>query len=387
MSINILVLPSKSIYWNPSSSEIYLRNKLNEYIKFFSPQSFEKLKTPKSLRKRFFLDYLRIRVNNFSLPGNDLAWWGRLNEVENVQVSVIGSPNQTYFKDDLDSDSAQRWPVLFGFKPVNLISKEESLKSLTNFDYILSSSRFDDLYFNVLVKAKKLDIPIAMIDAHDDEPVYDLGKPYLLKSQRHPYNLLFKQDLPIGLRSNKILPLSPLPYPSGKNYIFKETKSFKSIFFSGADRPNITRSDRGIICNYIEQNFLDSRIFLNKPKLPENLYEYLNKESLIQLSPSGRVWNSFRHCSAAIDSPVLVIPQNDCELTWDVFKDEENCITYDPNKLDEKNLNTLRSKIETVIKDDQLSKKIRYNYFDIIMKNCSQLNAAKYLLENLKALR
>ena len=387
MKTNILVIPSKSIFWKPSSTQVDLRNRLNEFLKKFLPNVFETLKTPKNLRERSILDYLKLRANNFPLPGNDLAWWGRLNEIENVHVSIAGNPNLSFFDENPDSEGAQRWPVLFGFKPVNVLSEEEVLQNLIKFDYLLVSSAFDKSFLQILDKAKKLNLPIALIDAYDDEPVYELGESYLLSSQRCHYDLLFKKDLPLGLRSDKVLPLAPMPYPSSKNYTFKEEKSFKSIFFSGADRPNITRPDRAIICNYLERNFPDSSIYLNQPKLPEDLYEYLNRESLIQLSPSGRVWDSFRHCAAAIDSPVLIIPENDCELTWNVFQDEDNCLTYNPKRLDGRNLGELKSKIEQVIKDDELSKKIRRNYFNSIVGNCSQLDGAKYLLENLMAIK
>ena len=97
MTSKILVLPSKSIYWNPSDFQIGLRNKLNEYLQLYFPNFFETLKVPKSLRKKNFLDYLSLKLNNFPLPGNDLAWWGRLHEIDQVEVKILGNPNSSFF--------------------------------------------------------------------------------------------------------------------------------------------------------------------------------------------------------------------------------------------------------------------------------------------------
>ena len=386
MTTRILVLPSRAIYWNPSKVNINLRNKINTLLRDYVPNVFETLKTPRNLRKGSIVDYLSLRMKNFPLPGNDLAWWGRLNEIEGIEVLLLGNPNKSYFEEEKISEASERWPVLFGFKSIDTISQESALQTLTKFDYILCSSRFENKYLNILEKASKVNIPIAIIDAFDDEPVYEQGEAYLLKTQKYTYDLLFKKDLPLGMSSEKILPLAPMPYPSNKEYFFKKEKAFNSIFFSGADRPNITRPDRGIICNYLMQAFPESKIFLNKPKLPNDLYEYLNQESLIQLSPCGRVWDSFRHCGAAIDSPILVIPKNDCELTWNIFRDEENCIIYDSKRLDKNSLNELKNKIKSVLDDPDLAMKIRKNYFNSIVENCSQLDASKYILEGLRGI-
>ena len=99
------------------------------------------------------------------------------------------------------------------------------------------------------------------------------------------------------------------------------------------------------------------------------------------------MWDSFRHISAAIDSPLLVIPKNDCELTWDIFKDDVNCIMYDPKKLDTENLNILKSRIESLVNDESLSLKMRKNYFDSVSGKCSQFNASDYILKELKSIR
>tara|TARA_Y100000816_G_C26078918_1_gene568363 strand:+ start:330 stop:1493 length:1164 start_codon:yes stop_codon:yes gene_type:complete len=387
MTSKILVLPSKSIYWNPSDFQIGLRNKLNEYLQLYFPNFFETLKVPKSLRKKNFLDYLSLKLNNFPLPGNDLAWWGRLHEIDQVEVKIVGHPNSSFFNSELESEIVQKWPVLFGFEPHESLSFDESLINLKNFDYLLVSSRFDKKFKMLLEKARKIQIPIAYIDAFDDEPIYEFGKNYLSEKYSFFYDLFFKKDLPLGLKSEKILPLAPMPYSSKLKMVFKEKKSLKSIFFSGTNRKNITRPDRELICNFIEKSFPDSKIFLNKPKLPEDKYNFFLKESLIQLSPSGRVWDSFRHISAAIDSPLLVIPKNDCELTWDIFKDGVNCIMYDPKKLDTENLNILKSRIESLVNDESLSLKMRKNYFDSVSGKCSQFNASDYILKELKSIR
>ena len=91
--------------------------------------------------------------------------------------------------------------------------------------------------------------------------------------------------------------------------------------------------------------------------------------------------------SQIIDSPLLVIPKNDCELTWDIFKDDVNCIMYDPKKLDTENLNILKSRIESLVNDESLSLKMRKNYFDSVSGNCSQFNASDYILKELKSIR
>ena len=59
---------------------------------------------------------------------------------------------------------------------------------------------------------------------------------------------------------------------------------------------------------------------------------------------------------------------------------------YDPKSLEKNSLNELRDKIKSILDDPDLAMKIRKNYFNSIVRNCSQLDASKYILEGLRSI-
>jgi len=163
-----------------------------------------------------------------------------------------------------------------------------------------------------------------------------------------------------------------------------------NFYFSGDYRKDVTRLDRLKIINFIKQNWNNNIInittnrksFINKIQNDENILA-----SKINISPAGKVWDSYRHCEFANYSSPILLPKPNCKTVKDDFKDMENCILYDINYQSElciTNQKELKEKLFEVLLNEKLRNKIYESYFDLISNNHTRIKRSEYIISVLK---
>ena len=249
--MKILIIPSETIYKNRSNFYWMYNTFTKRAISRFFPHLGQIISTPRGLREKSYLDYLRLNHINNDLPGNDLAWWGSINQIDGIEAYILGKYNNAYFNKK-NSEGKSRWPVLYGFKPFKSIGLREACSEIDSFDAALISTRYPRSFSRIILKIKNRNILSAFIDAFDDEAAYSNDQNYLLSKLPFSPDIFFKKDLPIGMKSRTLKPLSPMPYDDDLNSrsSFISSKNFNSVFFSGSYREGISRIERMQICNF-----------------------------------------------------------------------------------------------------------------------------------------
>ena len=139
--------------------------------------------------------------------------------------------------------------------------------------------------------------------------------------------------------------------------------------FVGDYRKNITRGDRKELVEFLKKTTQMIHIFvlIKKNIIRKSFLDELNFQSLFNLSPSGKVWDSYRHCELVNYGRPILLPEPDCKIAPGSFKDMYNCIFY---KTEYKNgdykikdLKYLKNKINLIMSDN----KLRNLFMKIIM--------------------
>lgn len=231
---------------------------------------------------------------------------------------------------------ASPYPSLHGTPPGRAVGAPNLAAAMPEVDALLVSVRAGARRDIAVKEARKRDIPIAMIDAFDHQSNYgaaDIRKELCrgFKKGEH-FDLYFKADLPLGYASDYILPLAPVPLRP-ESYQFSTLPKNISIFYSGKHRIK-GQPDGAEIVDAVGNNF-DNAVLLDhsvghKTFLTNREYwDYLSR-SLIALSPSRFVWDSFRHCEAGLaPGTALVAPRPYVETTGPALRDGVNALLYE----------------------------------------------------------
>ncbi len=326
---------------------------------------------------------------------------GEMNHYGDM-ISLLGSKNiffldvihESYYakKNQSFKNLYERYPSSFFFKKPNFIKIKEIYNQNINFDFYLVSSQSKKENFELINFLKKKNTKIGLFDKQDDNHIYLNHDSFFKKYNINDFDIIFKQDVPLNLNCQKIIPIAPVPC---KINISKTNQKIEKNFittFVGDYRKNVTRFDRVDIINFFEKYFIKDCFFhfnkdnyLQRAKLSSLLHN-----STINLSPSGKVWDSYRHCELVNYGKPILLPVPDCKTADGKFIDMKNCIFYETKIINNKhyviNKNLLLKKINEFLLNDKLRLSMYSNYYSLISNHHTTIKRALYIKNNIEKL-
>ena len=294
------------------------------------------------------------------------------------------------------------YPSCHGTPTPTFVALPEAKALLREVDAILISTRAgqhrkDRAAARDLVtkEARKLAIPIAMVDFCDHPEIYGAADKkkelYNCSSQAADFDFYFKKDLPLGYKTKAVFPLAPTPVRP-ESYAFDQVFKKKSdIFYSGRLRCK-AQADRNEVVALIRENFRKAVIlehesrktFLTAHEYAENLLQ-----SNMALSPSGISWDSFRHCEIGLShGTALIAPKPYIETTGPPLQDGVNAILYDTEFRDGqyylKNADELIEKIRYHLERPGEREKIAARWHGDIMSGHTIFARSKYIIDSIE---
>lgn len=227
------------------------------------------------------------------------------------------------------------YPSCHGTPRAVELSKTEARRVVSDVDAVLVSTLAGERGRVAIREARACDIPVAMIDFKDHYSIFGGAKneAELFRgfARGRDFDLYFKKDLPLGWKDDVVLPLAPVPVRP-ESYHFRNLPKDTNIFYSGKIRPKGT-GDRGDIVDLVKNNFSGAKIFEHIDHSTFlSLRDYLDwlSRAKIALSPSGVVWDSFRHCEVGLAPDTLLFaPRPYMEVVGPKLEDGVNALLYE----------------------------------------------------------
>ena len=359
----------------------------------------------------FFIDFLKIKnTHEVKYFNGELNHYGEIISIngknktfflDEIHPIYLKSKNLNYLKDAKNKKIIESHPSNLGFETPSYIKKIEIISKKIKFDCVIFSTQSNKENFELIDFFKKQNTKIILFDKIDHPEVYYNQSTDLYRGfNKNNFDLYFKQDIPLSNNDEKIYPIAPIPSTikiNLKDYEKIKTNFNPFFFFIGDYRKNITRKDRFEIINFLKENFKKSTleltikkdVFLSKKKIDDCLLK-----PSINLSPSGKVWCSYRHCELVNYFSPIILPKPNCKTAPGSFEDMKNCIFYeteiDNNLLSLnnsnykiKNIKIFKEKIEYVLESKNLAKEIFFNYYNLIINYHTRNKRAKYILDTI----
>ena len=343
------------------------------------------------------------KITNFNFQTDIKSCNGELNHYG--EISKIIGKNNVFFLNDIHkayfgkekskkfNSLLERYPSNFFYQEPNFINYNQIKSENIHFDFFLISIQSSEQSFIFAKELKNKGVKIGLFDKVDDNDIYFNKESYLKKINYEFYDVVFKQDLPHTLNLKNIFPIAPVP-STIKSIDNTKNLGVKNIAtsFVGDYRKNITRGDRKELVEFFEKNYPnDTYIRFNKKEYHKKSFlDELNFQSLFNLSPSGKVWDSYRHCELVNYGRPILLPEPDCKIAPGSFKDMYNCIFY---KTEYKNgdykikdLKYLKNKINLIMSDNKLRNSIYENYYDLIAGNHTRERRSAYLIKIMESI-
>jgi len=309
----------------------------------------------------------------------------------NGNVYIYGQ----YYKHLLDANIPKYcpYPSCHGAPRATFINENYLVEMISSVDAVLISTRAGERGNYAKAEARKQDIPIALFDFSDHEKNY--GSSNIAKNICYEnilgkdYNIYFKKDLPLGYATEKILPIAPVPVRP-ESYTFRDLKKTHSIFYSGRGRESACQNDRKQSVEAIIEYGIEDTLFIdhNDRSSFMTTVEYWDNlsRSKFCLSPSGRVWDSFRNTEVGLSpNTVLIAPKPYVHTVGPELIDGVNSLLYDTELINGKynltNTKVFIEKIEYYLNDPTESKKIASNWSNDVKEGHTTFARSKHILK------
>ena len=349
--------------------------------------------------KKFFNFNFNLNFNlNFMING-ELNYYGEISNINGFEnTKYLGEIDDLYFINykkyyKKNISYIENYPSNFNFDRLNQVNHFYINKKIKEFDAILFSYQAEKKNFYLLDLFKKNKKKVFIFDKSDDPEVYFNKEPNLYRDiNKNSFDGYFKQDYPTNLNKKNTYPIAPIPcLLKNRKLNFKKNYTFS---FIGYFEKNIIRQDRRDLCELLKKNFKDTKIILHyKNNLKRNKEDNLKKEemdkmlneTLINLSPSGKVWCSYRHSELSNFTSPILMPKPYCKTSGDDFIDLKNCIQYDikieNNDIILTNQSELVEKLKYLLDNPNLLTKIYSEYKMLIENNHTRKKKAEYILK------
>jgi len=313
---------------------------------------------------------------------------------------VLGRENVFQFGEYPSQIHAKRvplnspYPSCHGTPRATIVRQDEIADILGKVDALLVSTRAGARRDLVVPLARNRGIPVALLDFLDHHANY--GAVDIRKDLTHgfeqgrDYDLYFKKDLPRGYAADRIRPLAPVPVRP-ESFAFPETGKDVDIFYSGRSRAGC-QADRGETVELVKTNFQNSFIVEHEGRgnfMSTHEYWQSLARAKMALSPSGKVWDSLRHCEVGLAAgTALIAPRPYVETVGPKLEDGTNAILYDTEfregKYHLKNPGELVGKIKHILADDASREAIADAWAKDVREGHTVLARSKYIIETME---
>jgi len=352
----------------------------------------------------FLINYLKLKKSHkIELINGELNHYGEISKIigsdnvfylDEIHPIYIKKYCSDYFKNNKNYKLIESYPSNFNYEKQNYTTLKEVLNKNIKFDFAIFSVKSFDKNFEIIEYLKSINTIVIMFDKLDDPNIYFKEKNYkITKNYKYNFDLIFKQDIPLWNKEKNVFPIAPIPSVvknlKEKDNITENKSNY--FYFSGDYRKNITRKDRFDIIEFLKKEFDNSfvnltshrKIFLSKQKQDKLLFN-----AKINISPSGKVWDSYRHCELINYGSPILIPKPNCKTASGEFKDMENCIMYETqnhnNDFELVDKVNLKKKIEAVLRSAKTRKYMYENYFNLVTNYHSRYKRSEYIINILK---
>jgi len=343
-----------------------------------------------------------IKLIGINLKSKNLFLSGDLNHYGEI-IRLVG-PKNIFFCPNLSPIYYNKlfkvfsfiqndnYPSNFDFVKPSFISFKNAEKNINKFDIIISSVRCSKKADKIIQLSKKYKNIHCIFDRFDHEEVYFDVKNIFRGFDETHFDIYFKQDIPIDFNNKKIYPISPLPVKKVYNNINDNKKSYP-FSFVGHFKTLHTRDDRLELIELIKSNFPSSKLIYSEDRKHQITDKELKKilfSTKINLSPSGRIWDSYRHTELVNYGSPILMPKNDSKICGTEWKDLYDCIIYETKfsggKWRIKNTEELIKKLNKVLNDENLQKTIYNNFRKKVIEEHTQIVRSKYMLMVIKTM-
>ena len=317
--------------------------------------------------------------------------------LDELHPIYIGEGKSLYGNHKKNIKLVESYPSNFGFDKPNYIQLKEVLKNKVKFDFAIFSYKSYEENYKLIPFLKSQKTKVVMFDKNDDQAIFfDKEKLQIRKKYKLDFDIILKQDIPLENKEINVYPIAPIPCVIDENKINLKKSYYDSseitFFFSGDYRKNQTRKDRLDLVNYINNNFSNHILNLTTrrskffSKNEQDRYLYTSK---VNISASGKVWDSYRHCELVNYGAPILIPKPDVKTATGEFIDMKNCIIYDTDKTENdyilKNAKELKLKLNEVINNKKIRSEIYENYYSLIKNYHSRIKRSEYIVNIFKS--
>lgn len=285
------------------------------------------------------------------------------------------------------------YPSCHGTPRATIVHGEEINEILQRVDAVLVSTRAGKRRDAVMALAREKGVPVALLDFQDHQSNYgaaDVRKEltYGFVAGRD-YDLYFKKDLPLGYATERIRPMAPVPVRP-ESFTIPALGKDIDIFYSGRSRQGC-QADRGETVDLVKEYF--SGVVLKEHEGRGNFmttheyWQYLARAKMA-LSPSGKVWDSLRHCEVGLAAGTsLIAPRPYVETVSPALEDGKNALLYDTEfregKYHLENPREFVRKIRELLSDDASREAVANAWSSDIREGHTVFARSKYIVEEM----
>lgn len=308
----------KLLYFPPYLSTRVFDDDHNSSRAFRSALDFFSLRDRKPALEARFPRYFKVN-NEFNHTGGINA--------SDVQVYVVSGINSRYFTLDFEWALNSSLSNPSALQPIfNIISSPSDIQP----DGILLSSQAGASAAKLAKGFRKRNLPVILIDNLDRENFYNNQRAAssFISSKIRDFDLILMKDIPLTIeRNDNVIPIAPVPVA---DEIFRRIEGFANgissheliaidFGFIGRKRPGICRDEREAMLDSASR--VSANVLIEESSGTRSSKECVKilKGSRYLLSPSGRVWCSFRHSEFAAIGPTLVMNKPTCHTVQGFF--------------------------------------------------------------------
>jgi len=308
-------------------------------------------------------------------------------------VFIVGRYYPEYEWNRLPADT--RYPSLHKTPAGTHVPPEEAVALVRRVDAVVVGARSRGLGEAVRREARRTDVPIALLDYFDHLEVYDDPRPTIVTrglERGRDYSVYFKHDLPIGMASEALCPLAPMPVraESFPGRLDPFTARDIAVFYRGQKRPGVLRSDRTAIADAMAA--IPGAVIDNQERLAsETLEGYWAKlqRTKVALSPAGKVWDSTRHCEAAMFGCAPLMPEPDCETVGRAGFSDAHALRYKARRLgagayDIEDVQGIVEKVTHYLNNTEKLARVAGQWRDEVIAHHTTEARARYLVQQLE---
>ena len=390
--MRLLLLQPYGVRRYPGAFRMALDRAIWVGIENYLPRAAAITKIPPQNRAPHWIDSVAARLPREITITSEFNHYGDLPRFIDGGVTAIGRYHPAYYEDSPVGYAGvawERYPSNFGFPRPDFLPLSQAAQRLKEFDVVLASIKMGNDARPLLRQARQAGLLVALFDNIDHEAAYTDPKTDLFRGfGPDEFDLFFKKDIPLDNDDPRLIPICPVPTKSSlPEPQLPWTERRHDLFFVGAYRPGTTRRDRNDLCEALAPAFPRAKLLVNKPPISLEEHDAEVRQTRIPLSPSGRVWCSFRHADYGRFGSPVVLPRPNCKTAGPPFLDMENAILYETKLVDGEHrlvdAETLIDKLRFVLDNPGKAAVIGSAYRDMIESGHTTGARARYIVDQL----